>query len=87
MDEDCELAPIFWAMFHPQLVERYPNLTAIKRGNSIIVSRDETVVLVVECVEDFLMVSREVPRYKTEPKKIRAADPNFIDQIFDVMTS
>jgi hypothetical protein len=87
MDEEYELTPLFWAMFHPLLAQRYPNLSAAKRGNKITVKRNNVTVLAIEVVEDYLLVSREVPRYETHPRKIRAADPNYIDQVFEVLTN
>jgi hypothetical protein len=44
-----------------------------------------TVVLQVLCRYDYMLVYRAVPGYESDVEKVYAADPNFIDKIFDVL--
>ncbi len=85
-----ELAPLLREMLDERLQSEYPQLHL---GQADSGSVDSTFlvwygtcpVLAVSVHDDYVMVSRQIPRYETSCTKVHAADPSFIDKIFDVI--
>ena len=73
-------------MFGEELKVRYPNMDLSIHPNSLHVIKDnDRMVLKIGFFGDYMTVWRCVPRYESEPEKLFAADPDFIDKIFEVM--
>jgi len=82
---ELELAPLLFAMLKPELGKRFPLLHVVWQDTGIVVWKGGTPVLLIKVHDDYVMVSRQVPRYEMEPKKILAACPDFVDKILNVL--
>jgi len=75
-------------MLWGELKKRYPNLELYIHDNSLHVirgedQRDQVIEILFD--GDIMRVWRCIPRYESEAETIQAADPVFIEKIFDVM--
>jgi hypothetical protein len=89
-DNRCQhvLKHIVIDMVWRELKKSYQNLDLIKYDNGFSVMKDDREILTVQVCNsgNQVKVWRTVPRYETSPKKISAADPEFVSKVIGVLT-